>query len=108
MNKQDKILLKLFYNLGFSHELCGQNPIDDKQLKIAYNLGRLDAQVGDDVRSVDYQTDEEILKRIKRNSQSSEPSEQTIEVRISTLERRVDLTTKIINRIFEELNLDSH
>jgi hypothetical protein len=104
MNKQDKILLKL-YNLGFSHELCGQNLMNAKQFIIAYNLGRLDAQAGDDLRSVDYQTEEEILKRIKANLESFEPSDQTIEIRISTLERRADLTTRILNKIFEQMNL---
>jgi hypothetical protein len=62
MNKEDKLLLQV-YNQGFSDEL---NNIDDyTSIIIAYKLGRLDAQVGDDARSVDYQTDEEIIKRIK-------------------------------------------
>jgi hypothetical protein len=62
MNKKDKLLLQVYME-GFSDEL---NNIDNyTAITIAYKLGRLDAQVGDDVRSVDYQTDEEILKRIK-------------------------------------------
>ena len=62
MNKKDKLLLQV-YNQGFSDEL--DNIDNYTVITIAYKLGRLDAQVGDDVRSVDYQTDEEILKRIK-------------------------------------------
>jgi hypothetical protein len=62
MNKEDKLLLQV-YNQGFSDEL--DNIDNYTVITIAYNLGRLDAQVGDDVGSVDYQTDEEILKRIK-------------------------------------------
>ena len=66
MNEEDKILLET-YMCGFNDELDGstkmwnQNPL----LLRAYNLGRGDAIVGDDVRNVDYQTNEEILNRIK-------------------------------------------
>lgn len=65
MNEQDKVLLET-YIWGFKDELdgrvkpCFPNPL----LLRAYNLGRQDAIVGDDVRSVDYQTNEEILNRI--------------------------------------------
>ena len=62
MNKKDKLLLQV-YNQGFSDEL--DNIDDYTSIIIAYKLGRLDAQAGDNVRSVDYQTDEDILKRIK-------------------------------------------
>jgi len=62
MNEKDKLLLEA-YKQGFND---GLNNVDDYLiLVLAYNLGQLDAQVGDDVRSVDYQTDEEILERIK-------------------------------------------
>lgn len=65
MRDYDKILLEI-YKTGFSDEL------DDKPAKNykgqlesrAYNLGRIDAIVGDDCRSVDYQSNEEILKSI--------------------------------------------
>ena len=38
---------------------------NDELEQKSYNLGRLDALVGDDVKSSDNQTNEEILKRIK-------------------------------------------
>ena len=66
MNKEDKILLET-YMCGFNDELDGRlkmwnpNPL----LLRAYNLGRQDAIVGDDVRSVDYQSNEERLNRIR-------------------------------------------
>lgn len=63
MNEKDKLLLEA-YKQGFND---GLNNIDDYLiLVLAYNLGQLDAQAGDDVRSIDYQTDEEILERIKK------------------------------------------
>ena len=63
MNEKDKLLLEA-YKQGFYD---GLNNVDDYLiLVLAYNSGQLDAQVGDDVRSVDYQTDEEILERIKK------------------------------------------
>lgn len=63
MNEKDKLLLEA-YKQGFYD---GLNDIDDYLiLVLAYHSGQLDAQVGDDVRSVDYQTDEEILERIKK------------------------------------------
>ncbi|MCX2679541.1 hypothetical protein OOZ15_06255 [Galbibacter sp. EGI 63066] len=69
MNEQDKILLDT-YMCGFNDELDGRtrmwnpNPL----LLRAYNLGRQDAIIGDDVRSVDYQTDEEIVNRIRNQN----------------------------------------
>lgn len=60
----DKILLET-YMLGFSDELEGKTrEFEDSILMRAYELGRVDAFVGDDVRSVDYQSDEHLLKRI--------------------------------------------
>ena len=60
----DKILLET-YMLGFSDELEGETrEFEDSMLMRAYELGRVDAFVGDDVRSVDYQSDEHLLKRI--------------------------------------------
>lgn len=58
----DRLLLKV-YMQGFKDELKGKD--FHSQLLRAYNLGRTDAIIGDDVRSVDYQSNEEILKRIK-------------------------------------------
>lgn len=60
----DKILLET-YMLGFSDELEGETrEFEDSLMNRAYELGRVDAFVGDDVRSVDYQSDEHLLKRI--------------------------------------------
>lgn len=62
----DKILLET-YMWGFNDELEGRvkmwnaNPL----LLRAYELGRQDAIIGDDVISVDYQSNEEILNRIR-------------------------------------------
>lgn len=62
MNKK---LLEV-YELGFDNELKG---IENDQVyegleARAYSLGKIDAIVGDDVRSVDYQSDETILHQI--------------------------------------------
>lgn len=67
MKKQDKILLEV-YMRGFTNELNGvsKNYKYNHLLLKAYNLGRQDAIVGDDVKSVDYLTNEEILKRIQK------------------------------------------
>jgi ABC-type amino acid transport substrate-binding protein len=60
----NKILLET-YMLGFSDELEGDTrEFEDSMLMRAYELGRIDAFVGDDVRSIDYQSDEHLLKRI--------------------------------------------
>ena len=60
----NKILLET-YMLGFSDELEGETrEFEDSMLMRAYKLGRIDAFVGDDVRSIDYQSDEHLLKRI--------------------------------------------
>ena len=67
MNEQDKVLLET-YMWGFNDELDGiermwnPNPL----IMRAYNLGREDAIVGDDVSSSDSQTNEEILNRIHK------------------------------------------
>jgi hypothetical protein len=63
----DKVLLDT-YNLGFSDELKGtdnSSSFEDKLLAKAYTLGQLDAIIGDDVMSWDYQSKEQILNRIK-------------------------------------------
>jgi len=63
----DGILLEA-YMRGFDDELGGFQPNETSYplLLRAYNLGRQDAIVGDDVRSVDYQSDEQILSRIRK------------------------------------------
>lgn len=57
------------YQLGFKHELNKQDiaNIYSGLAMRAYALGKLDALVGDDVRAVDYQSNEEILERILLN-----------------------------------------
>lgn len=69
MNEQDKLLLET-YMWGFNDELDGRTKIwnPNPLLLRAYNLGRQDAIIGDDVRSVDYQTNEEILNRIRNQN----------------------------------------
>ena len=60
----NKILLET-YMLGFSDELEGETrEFEDSMLMRAYELGRIDAFVGEEVRSIDYQSDEHLLKRI--------------------------------------------
>jgi hypothetical protein len=67
MDEKDEILLET-YMWGFNDELDGRvrmwnpNPL----LLRAYNLGRDDALIGDDVPFSDLQTNEEILNRIRK------------------------------------------
>lgn len=71
MNEQDKVLLET-YMWGFNDELDGKTKIwNPKPLLLrAYNLGRQDAIVGDDISSdissSDLQTNEDILNRIRK------------------------------------------
>ena len=62
----DEELLK-WYIKGFHDELWSDvTPESDIELENkAYKLGRIHSSVGDDCRSVDYLTDEEILDLIK-------------------------------------------
>lgn len=65
MSEMDKILLDI-YREGFNDELNGKKERNYKghhEMR-AYNLGRIDAIVGDDCRSVDYQTEEQVLEKI--------------------------------------------
>lgn len=63
----DKILLEI-YRKGFNDELDGkkERKYNGHLETRAYNLGRIDAIVGDDCRSVDYQSKEQILESIKK------------------------------------------
>lgn len=63
--QQYKLLLET-YICGFNDELDGRTKIwnPNPLLLRAYNLGRQDAIIGDDVRSVDYITNEEIFNKI--------------------------------------------
>ena len=65
MKNIDKKLLRT-YMIGFEDELSSANKKIMKNYlqQKAYNLGRLDALVGDDINSLDYKTDLEILEKI--------------------------------------------
>ena len=62
----DKDLMEMYLQ-GFNDELNNvkKTKHDVKLKQTAYNLGRLDAIVGDDVSSNDRQTNKQILDRIK-------------------------------------------
>lgn len=62
------IMLLTTYMKGFNDELneTPSNYHTDSLISRAYNLGRQDAIVGDDVSSIDLQGNEEILRRIKQ------------------------------------------
>lgn len=62
----DQELLK-WYSKGFDDELKGNTSTVPKEAVRAYSLGALHALVGDDVRAVDYMSDEEILEEIKES-----------------------------------------
>lgn len=55
------------YMKGFRDELKGNTSMEfiSEQQSKAYRLGRAHAVIGDDVRSIDYLTNEEILNMIK-------------------------------------------
>lgn len=55
-----------WYMKGFNDELNGSSSIvsDNHQENLAYSLGALHALIGDDVRSWDDISDEDILKEI--------------------------------------------
>ena len=65
MNSQEEALMDI-YMAGFVDELRGypETKFSKPLYERAYQLGRVDALIGDDVRSIDYQTNEEILHRI--------------------------------------------
>ena len=62
----DKDLIEIYLQ-GFNDELNNvkKTKHDVKLRQTAYDLGRLDAIVGDDVSSSDRQTNKQILDRIK-------------------------------------------
>lgn len=63
----DEYLLGV-YMVGFDDELNNSQDRSFESLleRRAYNLGRLDALLGDDVRSVDYQSNAEIINQIRK------------------------------------------
>lgn len=64
--KTDAELLEI-YMRGFNNELDGipDEEHSDELSKRAYDLGTIDAYCGDDVSSIDLQTNDEILNKIK-------------------------------------------
>ena len=58
------------YNLGFHNELWDKThqTYDSKIKQTAYDVGRMDAIAGDDVSSVDLQTEDEIMDNIIKRS----------------------------------------
>jgi hypothetical protein len=69
IKSQNKQLLEI-YMVGFNDELNGGEKITwspNPLYQRAYDLGRMDAIVGDDVSSLDQQTDKMILNRILNN-----------------------------------------
>ena len=66
MKISDNNLIK-WYKKGFSDELNGTTSIesDNKIENKAYNIGATHAIIGDDVKSVDYLSNDEILEIIK-------------------------------------------
>ena len=63
----NKIIMK-WYTKGFNDELKGTSTIMgcSRLLEEAYNLGAVDAIVGDDLSNSDAQTEKEIINRIKK------------------------------------------
>lgn len=61
----DKELIEI-YMTGFKDELNGAEKkyLEDETMNYAYLTGRQDAIIGDDIRSSDYQSNNEIIKRI--------------------------------------------
>lgn len=64
--ESDKVLLKS-YMKGFNDELDGKkkNNCNGTIKNLAYQLGSIDAIYGDEITSLDYRSDEEILSSIK-------------------------------------------
>lgn len=79
----DQEILK-WYTKGWDDEMRGSTSVVPAGIaQIAYGAGALDAIVGDDVRSVDYQTEEEILENIKRKQRENQQEEITLSDRKS-------------------------
>ena len=64
----DSELLKIYIQ-GFDDELKGDiSNVPKNNLALrAYNMGSVDALIGDEISSVDLQTNQEILKRIRKD-----------------------------------------
>lgn len=56
-----------YYFKGFTDELeRNKQEVPEGIATISYSLGRCHARVGDDIRSVDYLTEEDIIKMISQ------------------------------------------
>lgn len=68
IDEQDKIILDV-YHLGFSngdeYPSVDEKKFDEIILQKAYDIGKIDFRVGDDVFSVDYDSPDSIVKRIR-------------------------------------------
>ncbi len=66
MEEFDFLLLEKYMD-GFEDELDNKPYIIEENISLmnAYNLGRKDAVIGDDIPNFDKQTEEELLQRIK-------------------------------------------
>ena len=74
----DQEILK-WYTKGWDDEMSGKTSVVPSGIpEIAYGAGALDAIVGDDVRSVDYQSEEVILENIKSRHRKNEDEEITL------------------------------
>ena len=69
----EEVELLDYYIKGFQDELWGTTTTipEDHLITKAYELGAAHAIIGDDVRSVDYLSNEEILKQIKNGNSKS-------------------------------------
>lgn len=65
INNIDQQLIFWYMN-GFNDELKGTSSVVPEEYIKSYDLGVSQVIIGDDVRSVDYLSEEEILKLIKK------------------------------------------
>ena len=65
MEITNELLIKI-YMAGFNSELMCTSAKNYSLILKAFKLGGLDAKYGDDNPNHDYQTDEEIIKKIKQ------------------------------------------
>lgn len=71
----DKELLE-HYKRGWNDELDGKVNIDNQDQSIenlAYQFGIMDAYYGDELRSIDNQTEEQIITKIKEHHGKRQP-----------------------------------
>ena len=68
MTKKDEKILEIYMH-GFNDELNGRvKEWESNSIwELSYNLGRMDAIIGDDVSSNDLQTSDEIINKIKED-----------------------------------------